>query len=382
MTPASKLRPRDIALRRLASQRLVGAPFASPLEVVRQLGAVQSQDYAGGKWGVAQRVAGGVDADVERALTEGSIVRTHVLRPTWHFVAAEDIRWMLALTAPRVRATMATYDRQLGIDDAVFTRSAAVITRELAGGRHLTRAELGKALNREQIDSGVGQRMAHLMMRAELEGLICSGARQGSQSTYALLEERVPPAPAMERDDAMRELAMRYFRTRGPATVHDFSWWSGLRMGDARRAVELTGASLAHEIADGRAYWFADDAPAPARPGSGAHLLPNYDEYFIGFRDRSALQGRVAAANVHVPAEAFLMNVIVIDGELVGGWRRVVVGGTSIVQLRLVVDLPRRAMSQIHGQVKRYAGFLGVPLEVKIAQPERSSRPRDRRRAE
>src|SRR5687768_6475670 len=262
-TAASTLRPRDLALRRLANQRLVSQRFASPAEVVRQLGAVQSQDYAGGKWGVAQRTGGASDAEVERALSDGAIVRTHVLRPTWHFVAAEDIRWMLALTAPRVRATMLTYDRHLGLDDAVFARSAAVITRELAGGRHRTRAQLGEALNREKIDSGVGQRMAHLMMRAELDGLVCSGVRDGMQSTYALLEERVPPVPPMHRDEAMHELAMRYFRTRGPATVHDFSWWSGLKMGDARRAIELAGASLAHELLDGRTFWFTEDAPAP-----------------------------------------------------------------------------------------------------------------------
>ena len=377
---ASKLSSRDIALRRLASQRLVGQRFTSPAEVVRQLGAVQSQDYAGGKWGIGQRLDGAVDGDVERAFTDGAIVRTHVLRPTWHFVAAEDLRWMLALTAPRVRATMLTYDRHLGLDEAVFARSAAVITRELSGGRHRTRAQLGEALAREKIDSGVGQRMAHLMMRAELDGVVCSGARQGNQSTYALLDERVPPGPQLQRDEAMQELAVRYFRTRGPATVHDFSWWSGLKMGDARRAVELAGERLAHETIDGTDYWFTDDAPAPGGAGS-AHLLPNYDEYFIGFRDRSALQGRVAASKIDVPAGVFLTHVVVVDGELVGGWKRSVVGGTVIVEVRLVVDVPRRAMSQVHAQVKRYGEFLGMPVEVEIVHPAPSGPRIDRRRA-
>ncbi len=353
-----RFRPRQIALQRLASQRLVGQPFASPVEVVRQLGAVQSQDYSGGKWAVGQRTDGASDNDVERALTSGEIVRTHVLRPTWHFVVAEDIRWMLTLTGPRIRAAMASYDRKLELDDKVFARSAAVITRELSGGRHRTRAQLGAALKREKIDSGVGQRMGHLMMRAELDGLVCSGVRDGVQSTYALLEERIPPAPPMSRDDAMRELAMRYFRTRGPATVHDFSWWSGLTMGDSRRAIELAGASLIREAVDDRTYWFTEDAPAPARTGSSSHLLPNYDEYFIGFKDRSALSGRVAASKVEVPAEAFLAHVVVVDGELVGGWKRIARGGTVTVELRLVVDVPRRAMGRIDEQIRRFARFL------------------------
>jgi hypothetical protein len=380
MPVASKLSSRDIALRRLASQRLVGERFTSPVEAVCRLGAVQSQDYAGGKWGIAQRIAGAVDADIERAFADGAIVRTHVLRPTWHFVAAEDIRWMLALTAPRVRATMLTYDRHLGLDDAVFARSAAVITRELSGGRHRTRAQLGEALDREKIDTGVGQRMAHLMMRAELDGLICSGARQGNQSTYALLDERVPPGPPLAREEAMAELAMRYFRTRGPATVHDFSWWSGLKMGDARRAIELAGARLARETSGSTEYWFTDDAPAPDGAGS-AHLLPNYDEYFIGFRDRSALQGRVAASKIDVPAGVFLSHVVVVDGELVGGWKRIAVGGTVVVELRLVVDVPRRAMSQLHAQVKRYGEFLGMPVEAEIIQLAPTGKRIDRRRA-
>ena len=374
---ANNLRPRDIALRRLGSQRLVGEPFASPVDVVRQLGAVQSQDYAGGKWGVAQRTNGASDADVERALTNGAIVRTHVLRPTWHFVAAEDIRWMLALTAPRVRATMLPYDRHLGLDDAVYARSAAVITRELSGGRHRTRAQLGEALNREKIDSGVGQRMAHLMMRAELDGLVCSGVRDGMQSTYALLEERVPPAPVMPRDEAMHELALRYFRTRGPATVQDFSWWSGLKMGDARQAIELVGPKLSQDIVEGRTFWFADDAPAPARAGSSAHLLPNYDEYFIGFRDRSALSGRVAASKIAVPPEAFIAHVVVVDGELVGGWKRVTKGGTVTVELRLVVDVPARATRRINEQVRRYARFLHG-TEVADSAPEPPREPLNR----
>jgi len=176
---------REIARRRLANQRLIGNPFADPTQVVKRLGAVQSQDYPGGKWGIAQRTPRATDADVERALDIGAILRTHVLRPTWHFVAAGDIRWMLALTAPRVRSVMASYDRQLELDDKVFAKSAKAITKALTGGKELTRAELRGVLERAKLGRIFSQRLGHLMMRAELDALVCSGVRRGKQATYA-----------------------------------------------------------------------------------------------------------------------------------------------------------------------------------------------------
>ena len=200
---------------------MIGRRLATPLDVVRRLGAVQSQDYAGGKWGIGQRTRDSTDADVERALTAGAIVRTHVLRPTWHFVAAGDIRWMLELTGPRVRARMAPYDRQLELDEKVFSRSAAAITKALERNKELTRGELRVVLDRARIGATGTQRLAHLMMRAELDGLVCSGVRRGKQSTYALLEERLPAAPALQRDEATRGARETLFRDA----------WSGNRPG-------------------------------------------------------------------------------------------------------------------------------------------------------
>jgi hypothetical protein len=364
MPSAAKLRPRDIAWRRLANQHLIGAPFASPVDVVRRLGAVQSQDYPGGKWGISMRTAGATDADVESDLTAGAIVRTHVLRPTWHFVAAEDIRWMLALTAPRVRRIMASYDRQLGLDDKVFARSARAITRALSGGKQLTRAEIRAVLQRVKIDTRP-PRLGHLTMHAELDGLVCSGAMRGKQATYALLEERLPPAPALERDEALGELAKRYFPTRGPATVHDFGWWSGLTIGDAKRGVEAIQSTLEHHVVDGRTYWFT--GVAPNKPGTPvAHLLPNYDEYFIGLKDRSAI-GELVRSAAKVPGDAFSAHVVAVDGQLVGGWKRTMTGQTVTVQMRLVVELTSRQMRSIEVQVKRYGEFLGVSVDLVLA---------------
>ena len=218
-----------IAIRqqRLANQRIEGPVCRTPAAVVAWSGAVQAQEFDPAKWGVGLRVRdGATDADVARAVDEGRILRTHVLRPTWHFVTPADIRWMLELTAPRVRLRMATYWRQMGMDAKAFTRGTAVIERALGDGPCLTRAELGEQLRRARRPLA-GFRLAHLAMYAELEGVICSGPRRGKQSTYALLSNRAPRTPKMDRDEALGELVKRYFQSHGPATVRDFVWWSG-----------------------------------------------------------------------------------------------------------------------------------------------------------
>jgi hypothetical protein len=367
------LRPLEIARRRLANQGLIGPPFAAPVDVVRTLGAVQAQDYAGAKWGIALRTANATDADVERALTDGAIVRTHVLRPTWHFVAAEDIRWMLKLTAPRVRAQMASYDRRLELDDKVYARSNALITKALAGGKHLTRLELRDALARGRIEAST-QRLGHLMMRAELDGVVCNGVRRGKQATYALVEERLPRARELSRDEALAELATRYFTTRGPATVQDFSWWSGLSAADARHAIELVKSAFDDDSVDGRTYWFTGDRPTKNIRGI-AHLLPNYDEYFIGLKDRSAIQQLVKERVVALPGDSFFANLIMLDGQLAGGWTRVVGAKAVRLQLHLEVRIAARHQRALEKQARRHSEFLGLPVAIAYGRRARARRP-------
>ncbi|MGH7638621.1 MAG: winged helix DNA-binding domain-containing protein, partial [Gemmatimonadaceae bacterium] len=275
----------EICGRRMAAQFLL-RPASDAVEVVRALGAVQAQDYSGAKWALGQRVAGATDAAIESLFAGGAMLRTHVLRPTWHFVAPEDIRWMLALTAPRVVATMASYNRKLELTSEVFRRSNDIIARALEGGRHLIRAELQEALARHGIIAAT-QRLGHLMMQAELDAVICSGPRRGKQFTYALLDERAPPSKPRDRDASLEDLTLRYFATRGPATVADMSWWSGLAPADVKRGIEIAGKRLRKVDLDGRSHWFSEKQRVP-RQRTTAHLLPNYDEYFIGLRDRSA----------------------------------------------------------------------------------------------
>ena len=235
------------------------------------------------------RCATATNSMVEQAITEGRIVRTHVLRPTWHFVDPSDIRWLLRLTAPRVIARMAPYSRQLELDADTFRRSNAAVTRALRDGRQVTRKELDDILKRERIRTET-PRLAHLLMRAELDGIVCSGARRGKQFTYSLLEERIPSAPSMDRDEALLELTRRYFSTRGPATPQDFAWWSGLTVGDAKRGIDIAGAELRRDEIDGTAYWVTKSATPAAGTSRNAHQLedcatiPVSDEVFVVIR--------------------------------------------------------------------------------------------------
>jgi len=355
---------RDIARRRLESQHLIGAPLATPEAVVDWLGAVQAQDFAGAKWALAlrTRALGGGDGAVERAFDDGRILRTHVMRPTWHFVRPADVRWLLALTAPRVRAAMAYYQRKRELDGKLLARCEAVLARALAGGRHLTREELGRALGAARIRAS-GERLGHILMSAELAAVVVSGPRRGKQFTYALLDERVPAARALAREAALAELARRYFRGHGPALVQDFAWWSGLTQADARAGVAAAG--LAEERIDGQRYLVgaaAAAAVAPRRPV--VHLLPNYDELLIAYRERSAaLDGSIIA---HLDARNTLLasHFVTRDGRLIGGWRRTLARGEVVIEARVPGALTRAEEAALAAAAERYGRFLGMPARL------------------
>ena len=354
-----------IARRRLHNQHLVSPTLTEAAEVVRILGAVQSQDYAGAKWAIAQRTKSLTDARIEQAFASGAILRSHVLRPTWHFILPEDARWMLELTAPRVRSAMAFYYRYHELDATVFRKSHAAIERALRDGDHLTRSELSAALARAGVVSS--ERLIGLLMQAELDRVIISGPRRGNQFTYALFDERVPAAPTRDRDEALHDLTRRYFATRGPATVHDFAWWSGLTIADAKRGVETAGSFLTRETRDGDAYWHVPVKRAP-RSRRVAHLLPNFDEYFVGFRNRSAIAERLRGVGADRRVDALMGHVVSVDGQIVGGWRRTL-GKTATVELRLFVPLTTPEHRLVRAAVDRFGRFLQLPVRVLLADP-------------
>ncbi|HET7615238.1 MAG TPA: winged helix DNA-binding domain-containing protein [Gemmatimonadaceae bacterium] len=361
--PEARVKALDVCARRLVNQGLVRPATGKASEVVASLGAVQAQDYFGGKWGLAQRARGVAEADVEAELSAGAILRTHVLRPTWHFVAPEDIRWMLALTAPRIRMVLAHYDRTLGIDAKVLRRSRVVLTRALRNGQHLTRAELAAELVKAGVRVDGTQRLARIVMHAELDALICSGARRGKQFTYALLDERARPSRPMERDAAMHELARRYFTTRGPATEADFAWWSGLTKGDAVRAARSAESSLDTAVVGKTRYWFPQ-ARAPRLKSPLVRLLPTYDEYFIGLRDRSAMHGRLSAARDLERVGFPSMNLVTIDGQAVGEWTRTVKPKSGTITVELYIALGAKERDGIAREVERLAAFSDCPYDI------------------
>jgi hypothetical protein len=357
----------EICRRRLAGQLLTTVKVETGAEVVRALGAVQAQDFAGAKWGVAQRTTGRTDAEIEREFATGQILRTHVLRPTWHFVVPEDIRWMLELTGPRVSAAMAPVNRRLELDRGVYRRAYRVFTKALADGNCQTRTELAAHLTRAGVAGASGQRLGHLMLQAELDGIVCSGPRRDKQFTYALLDERAPPAASLPRDEALAELTRRYFTRRGPATPRDFAWWSGLTVTDAKRGIALVGSALERLTIGDTDYWAGTGAPRLTRQALSAHLLPNYDEYFIGFRDRSAIGHRVRDTSAVTGGNALIPHVIVVNGELVGLWRRAFEKERVVVSLEAHARLSARERDRIAAEARRFARFLDRAADVRLA---------------
>lgn len=327
------------------------------------MGAVQAQDYGAAKWALAQRTSNATDASIEQALIDGTILRTHVLRPTWHLVAPSDIRWMLELSAPRIRALMAHYDRKLGLDDAVCRASNRVIAKALAGGEQ-TRAELADVLTCAGIDATDAQRLGNLMIHAELDGVICSGPRRGKQFTYALLDARAPNATSLPRDDALAELATRYFTTRGPATIQDFAWWSGLALADAIRGAESALGPLKRETIGSKPYWSGANEAATKGASTSAQLLPNFDELFVAYKDRGARAPLTTAAGRQPCSPALTDNAIILGGHPVGSWKRTVSTKGIMLATSTIRSLTSAEHARISKQAKRYATFLGAPIHV------------------
>lgn len=353
----------DIAHRRLHSLRLNSGPLATPLDVVSWLGAVQSQDFAGALWALGLRMKKAVEDDVLRAFNAGEIVRTHVLRPTWHFVAPADLRWLLMVTAPRVHAINKTMYRLGELDAKTLSRCQTIIAKELKGGRHLTREELGQAIEKAGIPDASKNRLTYMVMAAELEGVICSGPRVGKQFTYALIDERVPPAKAISRESALSELARRYFSSRGPASLHDFARWSGLTVKESQAGIESIKAGLESEEIDGQALWFVP-RQTPAGDPPRAFLLSVYDEFVAGYKDRSA----ICAPEYWKILEDYgsaLHFIVVVDGQVIGTWRRDFKKNVAFLELKIFKNLSSADRRAVLEAAERYGAFIGFSIDVK-----------------
>jgi hypothetical protein len=345
--------PPGITALRLKNQQLMGSSFKKPEELVAWMGAVQAQDYAGAKWAVGVRTIDTTDSSIECAIDKGKIIRTHVLRPTWHLVNPADIRWMLMFTAPRIHAFAAFGYRQMGLNDAIFKRANKALTKALQGGKHLTRIEIAAVLQQAKIQTDE-LRLIHILMHAELDAVICNGPRKGKQFTYALLDERIPQTKTIKPEEALIKLTTRYFKSHGPATLADYAWWSGLTTRDAQKGLELVKSALISEVVNGTSYWMTSDTAA-IKNKSGVLLLPAFDEYTVAYKDRSLVLDETAAKQT---GNGIFKPLLLIDGQVKGYWKRNDKKDSSRVDLTLFDKLSETQTKKITAEIKKYSSFL------------------------
>jgi Winged helix DNA-binding domain len=354
---------------RLLNQRIAETKFSNPQEVVSWMAAIQAQEFAMAKWSIGLRMASdksGIavskEEDVEKAFNKGAILRTHLLRPTWHFVTPADIRWLLVLTGPRVNAGNAFMYRKMELENVVFKRSNDTIIKALSGGKQLTRIVLKEALARKKIVAD-GIRLSLLMMKAELDAIICSGAREGNQFTYALLDERVPPAKSLTREEALRELTLRYFTSRGPATLADFVTWSGLMMKDVKQGVASIKSQLEKAVIDGKEYLFmpSTSGPGSALPGKkfqATFLMPDYDEYGMSYKDRSAIFDPGSLTKPIKCGSPVYNRMIVINGRIAGTWKRTFRNSKAFIETVPFSPLTKKDSVALGRAIERFLSFI------------------------
>ncbi len=359
----------DIVRQRLHNHHLLQPPKSRAEDVVHWLLAVQAQDYPAARWGVAQRGEAISGASIDEALASGAILRTHVLRPTWHLVTPADLRWLLELTAARVKALMAYGSRQSGLDEETFAKSNRVLGKALRGGLLLTRVELAAILRPEGIDPPHAIAMGHIMLRAELDGVVCSGGLRGKQHTYALLDERVPAQASRDRDVALSGLAGRFIAARGPATAKDLAWWSGLTVADATAGLNTAQPKLDAISIGGRTYWSRENRP-PRGPASGvtAHLLPKFDEYTVAYVDRTTLLDEHAVTKLSEPCDAIFNNVVLVNGRVVGTWKRTLAKASADITLTLFRELESAERRAVDAAAARYGRYLGRSAQVEVRE--------------
>ncbi|SHJ06989.1 Winged helix DNA-binding domain-containing protein [Tangfeifania diversioriginum] len=357
---------KDIAKTRLENQQIAAGKFTSPSDLVSWMGAMQAQDYNMVKWAIGLRLQDSDLEDIEKAIERGEIIRTHLLRPTWHFVTADDLPWLTELTAPQLKSGLRTRHKELGLTAKVISKSNKIIREALEGGKQLTRKELNPLLEAAGFRNE-NNLFAHLLLLAELDGLICSGATKGNQHTYALLNERIPAAPKLTRDDALEKLARSYFTSHGPATLEDFTWWSGLPLKDARNALEMIGNDFISEEVGQQTYWLSENISLKDEKNT-VHLLPAYDEFLISYKNRSA---SITATDQQkaISNNGIFRPVIIVNGEVAGIWKRTVKPAKVVIETTFFKKQTKKVMEQTGEAAKQFALFLGKKPEIRPSVP-------------
>jgi hypothetical protein len=365
----TKMTHNDILQYRLANHGISDAheKKAKPRtaqEMLTYMGAMQAQDYAMATWAVGVRLPGTTQQDIEEAIAKGEIIRTHILRPTWHFVSAINIRWMMQLTAPHLKRTSLSQLRQLELDDKVFAKTNSIIEKMLDNGEELTREEIATEISKSGIVCNA-MRMVHIMFRAEIDMVVCSGSRRGKQQTYSLFDARVPFSPPIPREEAIARLTQTYFASHGPATVKDFAWWSGLTLKDIKIGLAMVKDSLKSALVEASEYWFQEPLPNLQPESTTAFALPAFDEYGVSYKERSFLLEKERMSRF-VTSNGIFNPIIVVRSKVVGIWKREV----KKHHLYIIPDyfpgvlenINPAEQNQITSAFQKFADFLNMPL--------------------
>ncbi|MDP2889177.1 MAG: winged helix DNA-binding domain-containing protein [Bacteroidota bacterium] len=354
----------EISNIRLHNQQIAATNLKTPNELAGWMGAMQAQDFNQAKWAIGVRLPHLTEAQIESAFNNGEIIRTHLMRPTWHFVSADDIYWMLELTAKQIKSTTKSRNRDLGLTEIVLGKSKEILAKILAGNQSLTKEEISTQLNLSGI-STEEQRLYHILMEAEIDQIVCSGSMQGKKQTYALLEERIPVKRILTKDEALALLAKKYFTSHGPATLPDFVWWSGLPVADARKALEMNKSDLFSETIGNDTYWFAEPVSIPALPTNSVYLLPAFDEYLISYKNRSAAI-TIDHHKKAISSNGVFRPVIVVNGQISGLWKRTIKKDTVWIEPDHFRPHNKTEESLILKAVESFGNFSGLKAEVKL----------------
>jgi hypothetical protein len=347
----------DIRNYRLVNQQVAKTKFKHPHEIVGWLGAMQAQVFDMARWAVGLRLNGASDNAVMKAYNSGKILRTHILRPTWHFVAPKDIRWMLKLSAPRVQAFNSFMYRKMGLDGKILKKCNDIIIKSLEGNNYKSRTEIREKLLRSKL-KGDTIWLSCVMMNAELEGIICSGPREGKQFTYALLDERAPKAKTMEQDEALYELTYRYFKSRGPATVQDYVWWSGLTVKQTKQGTAMLGSEFKRIQIGGAEYIYPKTiVPKNIDKLQVTYLMPDYDEYGIAYKNRGSLRNEDIPLGKIKGNSTVYSHWLVLNGVISGTWNRIEKDGNVSAEVKPFIPLSKKDKLEVDNAAERYNKF-------------------------
>jgi len=352
----------EISNIRLQNQQIASGKFKNVQDLVHWMGAMQAQDFSMVNWALGVRIPNATEQTIAEAYRRGEIIRTHLLRPTWHIVSSTDIYWILGLTAPHIKRLLRSRHRDLELSESTINKSKSVLEKLLVGGKHLTREEIMLQLRNAGI-STEGQRASHLMMICELDGILCSGKPNGKIQTYTLLEEWVPKTSSFNRESALAELAKRYFTSHGPATIQDFIWWSGLPVKDAKNGLEIIQADFISEKIEEQIYWHSGSFPDSDYQGGKAYLIAAYDEFIISYRDRSASL-LVDDHKKAISENGFFRPIVVVDGKVCGTWKHQQMKDKILIFPEYFRPITSKEKEQIEEASKRYGHFLNQETEL------------------